>query len=163
MSDDASKQAMIKAIKDAVMVEVKGQQLYNHAAKQTEDPAARSMFEVLARDEDAHVKILTTQYRALTDTGHIDLSKVDPAEVIEVYGLSRAVGLDVAVDQIERHVSQGGRVLRVIEALRLASTTKLRLKWRDLCQRDLAGEDVGQVVKERMKELETSGEGVGEF
>lgn len=80
--------------------------------------------------------------------------KVDPAEVIEVYGLSREVGLDVAVDQIERHVSQGGRVLRVIEALRLASTTKMRLKWRDLCQRDLAGEDVVQVVKDRMKELE---------
>lgn len=80
--------------------------------------------------------------------------RVDPGEVIEVYGLVRQAGLDVTVAQIELHVTKGGRVLRVIEALRLASTTKIRLKWRDLCQRDLAGEDVVQVVQERINELE---------
>ena len=30
---DARKEEMIKAIKDAVMVEIKGQQLYHHAAE----------------------------------------------------------------------------------------------------------------------------------
>ena len=42
---DQNKEAMIKAIKDALMVEVKGQQLYSHAAKETKDAAARAMFE----------------------------------------------------------------------------------------------------------------------
>ena len=81
MSDDAKKQAMIKAVKDAVMVEIKGQQLYSHAAKQTEDPAAKAMFEMLAKDENDHVRILTTQYESLMRDGRVDLSKIDPAEV----------------------------------------------------------------------------------
>ena len=80
--------------------------------------------------------------------------RVDPGEVVEVFGLAREAALDVTIDQIERHVTQGGRVLRVIEALRVASTTKIRMKWRDLCQRDLAGEDVVQIVQDRIKELE---------
>ncbi len=49
---DPRKDAMIKAIKDALMVEVKGQQLYNHAAKETKDAAARAMFEMLVRYQD---------------------------------------------------------------------------------------------------------------
>ena len=81
MTDDAKKQAMIKAVKDAVMVEIKGQQLYSHAAKQTEDPQAKAMFEMLAKDENDHVRILTTQYESLMKDGRIDLSQIDPAEV----------------------------------------------------------------------------------
>ena len=56
--NDKKHQNMIEAVKAAVMVEIKGQQLYSHAAMQTEDPAARAMFEALARDEDDHVRIL---------------------------------------------------------------------------------------------------------
>jgi len=80
--------------------------------------------------------------------------KVDPEEVVKVYGLARQAGLDLTVVQIERHVTQGGRVLRVIEAYRLASTTKIRITWRDLCQRDLAGDDAIQVVQDRIAALE---------
>ncbi len=75
------KDAMIKAVKDALMVEIKGQQLYNHAAKETQDAAARAMFEMLARDEDDHVNILSVQYKSLLKDGKIDLGLIDPAEV----------------------------------------------------------------------------------
>lgn len=78
---DASKQAVIKAIKDAVMVEVKGQQLYHHAAQQAEDVAAKKMFEMLAADEDDHVRILMNQYKSLVEAGKLDLENVHPAEV----------------------------------------------------------------------------------
>lgn len=78
---DPKKDAMIQAIKDAVMVEIKGQQLYTHAAKTTEDPAAKAMFEMLARDEDDHVNILQTQYKNLMEAGKINLDDVHPAEV----------------------------------------------------------------------------------
>ena len=79
--NDQKKQDMIKIIKDAVMVEVKGQQLYTHAASKAEDPAAKAMFEMLARDEDDHVRILTNQYKSLMAEGKLDLEDVLPAEV----------------------------------------------------------------------------------
>jgi len=72
---------MIKAIKDAVMVEIKGQQLYHHAAGKTTDPQARAMFEMLAKDEDDHVRILMNQYKHLMSDGSVNLDDVHPAEV----------------------------------------------------------------------------------
>jgi len=42
MNADPKKEAMIKVVKDAVMVEVKGQQLYSHAATEAVDPAAKA-------------------------------------------------------------------------------------------------------------------------
>jgi rubrerythrin len=81
MTMDAKKEAMIKAIKDAIMVEIKGQQLYHHAATETKDASARAMFEMLARDEDDHVRILQNQHKSLLADGKLDLSDVHPAEV----------------------------------------------------------------------------------
>ena len=81
MNDDAKKQSMIQASKDAVRVEIKGKELSHHAATQTKDPVARALFEVLAKDEDDHVRILQTQYKSLMTDGRIDLSNVHPAEV----------------------------------------------------------------------------------
>ena len=107
MTDDAKKQAMIKAVKDAVMVEIKGQQLYNHAAQQTDDPAARTMFEMLAKDEDDHVRILTSQYRALMKDGKVDLDQVHPAEVD--HGSH-----DVVNDEFKRSLKRGTFEMAVI-------------------------------------------------
>lgn len=81
MNETQRKEALLKAVKDAVMVEVKGQQLYSHAAEQAADPAARAMFEMLARDEDDHVRILTTQYKHLLADGKLNLTGLNPAEL----------------------------------------------------------------------------------
>ena len=78
---DPKTETMIQAVKDAIMTEIKGQQLYSHAAATTEDPAAKAMFTALARDEDEHVALLQAQHRSLVDAGRIDLSQVHPAEV----------------------------------------------------------------------------------
>jgi rubrerythrin len=104
---DVKKQAMIQAVKDAVMVEIKGQQLYSHAAGQTGDPAARAMFEMLARDEDEHVRILTTQYNALMTDGKVDLSVVHPAEVD--HGSH-----DIINDEFKRSLKRGTFEMAVI-------------------------------------------------
>jgi len=72
---------MIKAVKDAIMTEIKGQQLYSHAATQTQDPSAKAMFEALAKDEDEHVALLKAQYQSLLNNGSIDLSVMHPAEL----------------------------------------------------------------------------------
>lgn len=73
--------ALLKAIKDALMVEIKGQQLYSHAATQTQDPSAKILFKMLAEDENQHVKILQTQYNHLMSDGMINLDDIHPAEV----------------------------------------------------------------------------------
>ncbi len=78
---DPKTETMIQAVKDAIMTEIKGQQLYSHAAATTEDAAAKAMFEALARDEDEHVALLQAQYKSLMEEGRIDLSQVHPAEL----------------------------------------------------------------------------------
>jgi len=72
---------MVQAIKDAIMTEIKGQQLYSHAAVTTQDPAAKALFQDLADDESEHMALLEAQYRNLLEEGRIDLSDVHPAEV----------------------------------------------------------------------------------
>ncbi|MGD9549084.1 MAG: ferritin family protein [Candidatus Krumholzibacteriia bacterium] len=107
MNQDPRKAAMIKAIKDAVMVEVKGQQLYSHAATTAEDPAAKAMFEMLAKDEDDHVRILMSQYRHLVEEGKLNLDDVHPAEVD--HGSH-----DVINDQFKKSVQRGKFEMAVI-------------------------------------------------
>ncbi|MBU2502180.1 MAG: ferritin family protein [bacterium] len=107
MNQDPRKAAMIKAIKDAVMVEVKGQQLYSHAATTAEDPAAKAMFEMLAKDEDDHVRILMSQYKHLVEEGKLNLDEVHPAEVD--HGSH-----DVINDQFRKSVQRGKFEMAVI-------------------------------------------------
>ena len=107
MNDEQKKQEMIKIIKDAVMVEVKGQQLYNHAASEATDPAAKAMFEMLAKDEDDHVRILTNQYKSLMADGKLNLDDVHPAEVD--HGSQ-----DVVTDDFKRSIKRGKFEMAVI-------------------------------------------------
>jgi len=107
MNQDPKKDAMLKAIKDAVMVEVKGQQLYNHAAQQADDAAAKAMFEMLARDEDDHVRILMTQYKSLMEDGKLNLDDVHPAEVDHGSGT-------VITDDFKRSLKKGKFEMAVI-------------------------------------------------
>ncbi len=107
MSNDPKKEAMIKVIKDAVMVEVKGQQLYSHAASEATDPAAKAMFEMLAKDEDDHVRILMNQYKSLMADGKLDLDDVHPAEVD--HGSQ-----DVITDEFKKSIKGGKFEMAVI-------------------------------------------------
>lgn len=107
MNEAQRKDALLKAIKDAVMVEVKGQQLYSHAAEQATDAAARAMFQMLARDEDDHVRILTTQYRNLLADGHLNLAGLNPAELD--HGSQTVI-----TDDFKRSVRKGSFEMAVI-------------------------------------------------
>ena len=77
----SNKEQMILALRNAIMTEIKGQQLYSHAAATTENASAKLMFDQLAKDEDEHVEILQTQYKHLEKSGKLDLSQVQPGEV----------------------------------------------------------------------------------
>ncbi len=80
MTDDV-RAAMIEVVKEALLAEVKGHQLYTHAATTTTDPAVQGIFKSLAKDEEGHIAILKAQAKALFDTGSLDLGAVSTAEV----------------------------------------------------------------------------------
>jgi uncharacterized protein YqfA (UPF0365 family) len=84
------------------------------------------------------------------------MRKVNPRVVIGAYVVARNAGVDVAIDDIERHLSHGGRVENVIEAVRLAGSKQLRVTWRGLCQQDLNGEDVVEMIRKRLEAAERS-------
>ena len=81
MSDQEKRDAMIQAVKDALMVEIKGQQLYSHAADTASDPEVKAMFQVLANDEENHVKMLQAQFKPIMEEGRITLEGFHPAEL----------------------------------------------------------------------------------
>ncbi len=78
---EQQKAAMIEAVKNAIMVEIKGQQLYEHAVQQTKNPDAKAMFEMLAADEVKHVRMLQAQFKYLTEGDLSALDEIHPAEV----------------------------------------------------------------------------------
>ncbi len=79
--DEKRKQELIEVVKQAIMVEIKGQQLYSHAAEQAGNPSAKAMFTALANDENDHVRLLQAQHRSLLEKGRFDITGVHPAEV----------------------------------------------------------------------------------
>ena len=78
---DEVKTAMMEVIKEALLAEVKGHQLYCNAAKTTSDPAVEGIFDALARDEEKHIEVLKAQVKNLFDGGQIDLGIVSTLEV----------------------------------------------------------------------------------
>ncbi len=81
MNDQEKRDAMIQAVKDALMVEIKGQQLYSHAAETAKDPEVKTMFQMLANDEENHVKMLKAQFKPLMEEGKVTLDGFHPAEL----------------------------------------------------------------------------------
>lgn len=81
MNDQEKREAMIQAVKDALMVEIKGQQLYSHAAETAKDPEVKEMFQMLANDEENHVKMLQAQFKPIMEEGRIVLEGFHPAEL----------------------------------------------------------------------------------
>lgn len=80
--------------------------------------------------------------------------KVNPRVIIEALTLANQAGLDLSIQQLERHYSHGGRVVQVVEALSLAKSEKIKSNWHDLCHRDLEGKNVIEFMKKRIEELD---------
>ena len=98
---------VVKVLKEALMVEIKGQQLYTHAATQTTNPDAKKLFEMLAEDEVQHTKILRTQLTSLMKDGKFDLSGIHPAELD--HGSQNVVS-----DEFKRSLKRGDFEMAVI-------------------------------------------------
>ena len=62
---DADKVELLEPIKQAIMLEIHGLQFYKVAAGRCSNPAAREMFEDLAKDEIRHRAELERQFRSI--------------------------------------------------------------------------------------------------
>ncbi len=60
---------ILNALKLAIQAEVEGHHFYLMAARSTQDPKGREVFEQLAADEVAHMEHLRAQYRTILKTG----------------------------------------------------------------------------------------------
>jgi rubrerythrin len=60
---------VLKAIETAIQIEKDGQAFYAEAAKQTDDPNGKKMFQSLARDEAAHLRLFEDTRGALIEKG----------------------------------------------------------------------------------------------
>jgi len=72
------KESLVQIIQRAVQTEKDGNLFYSRAAGATRDPKAKKMFELLARDELYHVKIIEDLYRDLLTGGNIEAVKGYP-------------------------------------------------------------------------------------
>ena len=56
-------------LKEAILLEVKGQAFYRKVAEQAGGPAVKDFFEIMADEESRHIDVLSKQYRALSTDG----------------------------------------------------------------------------------------------
>jgi rubrerythrin len=56
-------------LKNAILLEKRGQSFYQTAANQSQNSDVREFFETMAAEEVQHVKILSDQFKALKETG----------------------------------------------------------------------------------------------
>jgi rubrerythrin len=61
---------VLKAIETAIQIEKDGLAFYTEAARQTTDPNGKKMFQSLARDEAAHLRLFETVHESLLKEGH---------------------------------------------------------------------------------------------
>jgi rubrerythrin len=60
---------VLKAIETAIQIEKDGLAFYTEASKQTDDPNGKRMFQTLARDEAAHLRLFEDTRQALLEKG----------------------------------------------------------------------------------------------
>jgi rubrerythrin len=69
---DEATRVMAEGIFQAIQAEGDGYHFYLMAARSTEDPQGRKIFEQLAQEELSHIEYLRAQYRSLIETGKAD-------------------------------------------------------------------------------------------
>ena len=77
-------QSAIDAVRTAIIIEIKGLELYNTAASKAEDPDARRMFEMLAEEERRHRAYLESHYESLIKSGEWAAGTFKPVEEEQV-------------------------------------------------------------------------------
>jgi rubrerythrin len=99
--DQATRNAVLEAVKTAIITELRGLEIYRAAAERAADPSAKQMFQCLADDEKVHKDFLEANYRSLLASGvwsvpatPENLSPLEHSEAITPDFLKRVKGGD---------------------------------------------------------------------
>lgn len=59
----------IEILKSAMLLEMRGKAFYQNAAGQSSNPAIKQFFEIMAEEENYHIKMLSDQYKSYKSDG----------------------------------------------------------------------------------------------
>jgi len=75
------------------------------------------------------------------------LRRISPHRLVDTFIMVRKAGLDLTIDQLEKHFLAGGNIERVAKAMISAQQANIGLSFSQACAIDLAGRDVLQAVQ----------------
>lgn len=64
-----AEQRALDILKNAILLETRGQAFYTNVAAQTDSAAVKEFFQMMAQEEANHIRVLGEQYRAVSETG----------------------------------------------------------------------------------------------
>ena len=76
MGDDV----ILDILKNAILLERRGQAFYQNVADGSEQPAVKEFFENMAQEEKRHVEVLSEQFRSYQASGKFTSLSKEPAE-----------------------------------------------------------------------------------
>lgn len=86
-------------LKEAILLETRGRAFYINVAEKCDNPSAKQVFEMMAREEDEHIKYLSKQFKNYIKE-HSFLKPDEPVEDPE-----ETVVLKVLTDKIKKEVN----------------------------------------------------------
>lgn len=86
-------------LKEAILLETRGKQFYKNVAEKCDSPSAKKVFEMMAQEEDEHIKFLRDQFRNYTKE-HSFLKPEDHEENPE-----ETIILKVLTDKIKKEIN----------------------------------------------------------
>ena len=86
-------------LKEAILLEVRGKAFYTNKKKKSESPAAKKIFQMMADEEDEHIKFLSTQFSHFAKT-HAFIKPDAPHEDAE-----ETVVLKVLTEQLKKEIN----------------------------------------------------------
>ncbi|MHC1785578.1 MAG: flotillin-like protein FloA [Christensenellales bacterium] len=75
------------------------------------------------------------------------LRRISPPRLVDALITASKAGLDITMNQLEKHLLAGGNIERVVKALISAQQAGINLNFQQTCAIDLAGRDVLQAVQ----------------
>ena len=74
----------VEILKQAILLEKRGQSFYQKVAEQANNDAVKSFFKFMALEEDKHIRILESQFKAYTQNGAFKPDSFDQNETSDI-------------------------------------------------------------------------------
>ena len=91
-------------LKEAILLEKRGKAFYSTVAKQSRSAATRKIFEMMAEEEDEHIKFLAKQFKAYAKDHKFikpDEHKEDPDEEVALQVLTEKIKKEITAASFE--------------------------------------------------------------